>query len=577
MIDRAVGVDFGTSTSLVADREDAARAEVVPLGMQQGRYVPSVAALRDGRLVFGERAEGRPDGVIRSIKRGITQNLSTVTVPTAQGPVQVAVDDVVLGLLGEIMSRARGKHLPLEKEPVVRLGCPALWTGEQRRRLLNLARQAGLPVDHSTLVDEPVAAGVAWLSHSYLARRESPQGRVLVFDMGGGTLDIAVLDVVGGPRPDVRVLASLGVPEAGDDLDRTLAAELEAELAGRGFVIADLPDAAELRFELLHQARLAKVRLSLATTSTIPLDAGRFGGETTVTLTRARLEELFEPQLSRAEQLLWAALRAARLTEDLDPAGRGPVSVTPESLRRLGPADLAADVRYVVLAGGMSQIPVVARRLAELLPKAEVHERVGDFQPDELVVAGLADTAGYDRINLHRPAFDFVLDVDGVQRVLYEAYTPLYNPAQLALGATFLGHEWRGNYPLLPRHGTGVLRVVSPGGDPVRLAVDEEEMDGLSVAFGSRGLTFKIYCGGQVLVEDGKGRRHQLRVAHWPVVRGAGQGMRLELTRLQGASDPVVAWYYNDVERHNWRDDVVTRDTGTDEPYYLAEFDLDDH
>jgi molecular chaperone DnaK (HSP70) len=577
MIDRAVGVDFGTSTSLVADREDAARAEVVPLGLQQGRYVPSVAALRDERLVFGERAEGRPDGVIRSIKRGITEHRDKVAVPTAQGTVEVKVDDVVLGLLGEIMTRARAKHLPLEKEPVVRLGCPALWTGPQRRRLLGLARLAGLPVDHSTLVDEPVAAGVAWLSHTYLARREAPQGRVLVFDMGGGTLDVAVLDVVGGARPDVRVLASLGVPEAGDDLDRTIAAEIEAELAGRGFVLDNQPDAPELRFELLHQARLAKVRLSIDPIRTIPLDASRFGGESTTALTRARLEELFEPQLQRAEQVIWAALRAARLTEELDPTGANRMSVTPEALRRLGPADLAADVRYVVLAGGMSQIPVVARRLAELLPKAEVHERVGDFQPDELVVAGLADTAGYDRINLHRPAFDFVLDSDGghTRRTLYEAYTPLYDPVQLSLGATFLGHEWRAGRDDLPRSGAGVLRLLSPAGDRVRLAVDGEEMDGLAVSFGSRGFTFKIYCGGQILVEDGRGRRHFLRVASWPVVRGTGQGMRLELTRIQGGSDPVVAWYYNDVERHNWRDDVLTRDDDSDEPFYLAEFDAD--
>ena len=66
----------------------------------------------------------------------------------------------------------------------------------------------------------------------------------------------------------------------------------------------------------------------------------------------------------------------------------------------------------MVLAGGMSRIPAVARRLAELLPKAELHRRVGDFHADEVVVAGLADTVGYDRISLHRPSFDFVLEWD---------------------------------------------------------------------------------------------------------------------------------------------------------------------
>src|SRR5689334_25247411 len=79
MIDtRAIGVDFGTSTSLVAERDGAERAEILPLGFDlRTRYLPSVAALRGGKIVLAEQAEGRrADGVIRSIKRGITENRS---------------------------------------------------------------------------------------------------------------------------------------------------------------------------------------------------------------------------------------------------------------------------------------------------------------------------------------------------------------------------------------------------------------------------------------------------------------------------------------------------------------------
>jgi molecular chaperone DnaK (HSP70) len=558
---RAIGVDFGTSTSLVAERDGAERAEILPLGFElRTRYLPSVAALRGGKIVLAEQADSRrSDAVIRSIKRGITENREVIDVVTTDGRVQVSVDEVVLGLLTEIASRTRAQGLPLEEEPLVRLGCPAMWTGPQRRRLIGLARAAGIPVSHATLVDEPVAAGVAWLAHRYLAHRDAPEGRVLVFDMGGGTLDIAVLDVVGGEKPDVTVLAAIGLAEAGDDLDRTMVREFEADLEDRGFDLRHHPDAVELRGELLDQARSTKIALSAQLQRTVVLDAERFGGMATIEYGRVQLEEAFEPQLARAEQMVWAALRAARLTEEFAPKEGAPggaeiTAITPDELRHLGPDDLARDVKYVVLAGGMSRIPAVARRLGELLGKAELHERIGDFLSDEVVVAGLADTAGYDKISLHRPAFDFVLEWDDKQmggkqrRMLYEAYTPLYDQHQVALGNTFLGHSDHARYPQVPREGMGVIRVLSPTGDPVQLEVDHSVMDGFQVRFGGRPFSFKIYCGGTILVSDGVGKRHTMRVDTWPVVRGHDYAVKLLLTQIPEESDPMLPWYYNDPE-----------------------------
>src|SRR3954453_4365750 len=271
---RAIGVDFGTSTSLVAERDGVERAEILPLGFEmRTRFRPSVAALRGGRIALAEDAESRraSDGIIRSIKRAITEELETVPVTTADGVREVGVDEVVLGLLTEIAKRTRPQALPLDEEPLVRMGCPAMWTGPQRRRLLYLAQKAGTPASHATLVDEPVAAGVAWLSHRYLAHRESPEGRVLVFDMGGGTLDVAVLDVKGGAKPDVSVLAAIGLPEAGDDLDRRMLRDFEEELRERGFDVASHPKVAELRGELMRYARAAKVFLSVNRSWTVAL------------------------------------------------------------------------------------------------------------------------------------------------------------------------------------------------------------------------------------------------------------------------------------------------------------------
>ena len=100
----------------------------------------------------------------------------------------------------------------------------------------------------------------------------------------------------------------------------------------------------------------------------------------------------------------------------------------------------------------------------------------------------------------------------------------------------------------MAREGFGVLRVLSPTGDRVQLELDGEVMDGLRVSFGSKGFSFKIYCGGQILISDGVGRRYSMRVTNWPVVRGADYAMKLLLTQVPEESDPVVPWYYNDIE-----------------------------
>jgi len=547
---RAIGVDFGTSTSLVAERDGVERAEVLPLGFEmRTRFLPSVAALRSGRIALAEEAEGRRggDGIIRSIKRAITELRETVPVTTADGVREVAVDDVVLGLLTEIANRTRAQGLPLDEEPLVRMGCPAMWTGPQRRRLLYLARKAGIPAGHATLVDEPVAAGVAWLSHQYLARREAPEGRVLVFDMGGGTLDIAVLKVKGGPKPDVSVLAAIGLPEAGDDLDRAILRDFTDALRERGFELDGHPKETELRGELLRAAREAKVFLSVNPTRSVALTAADFGGVDGFTYTRDQLEKAFAAQLDRATQMVWASLRAARLVEEFAPVGAEQSAIGADALRALGPDQLAGDVQYVVLAGGMSRIPAVARRLAELLPKAALHERVGEFLADEVVVAGLADTVGYDRISLHRPSFDFVLEWDHgrEQRVLYEAYTPLYDQVQVARGNNFLGHSWHARYPDVAREGEGVLRVLSQTGEPVRLELDGAPMDGIPVKFGSHPFSFKIYCGGQILVSDGSGMTFGARVDRWPVVKGHDFEMKLALSTRPAEVEPPVFYPFN--------------------------------
>jgi molecular chaperone DnaK (HSP70) len=530
-----IGVDFGTSTSLLAYRVGRSPVSVAPLG-RTTRWFPSVAGFRGGTLLLGEDTDNLPtDQVIRSVKRAITRRQEVVSLPGPDGGHEVPVDYVITALLTEIVRRAESAGYPITMDQEYRLGCPAMWDGSQRQRLVDLASKAGLPMQTSTLIDEPIAAGIAWVRHRYLAHGERPRGRLLVFDMGGGTLDLAVLHVVGGDEPEISVLYATGDDHAGDLLDESIAEELTQELRQRGFDLDNSARPELFRALVLRAARDAKVNLSTVPEHRAVLPS-ILGQLPILGFSRAQLETALQPQMDRAEGLVWAALRAARLTE------RGDRSAS--ELRRLPGEVLSKDIQYVLLAGGMSRIPYVGRRIGALFPHAQVFDDAG-VAPDEAIVAGLADTAGYERLNLHRPGFDFVVEWPeaGTVRteVLYHAYTPLYEPWQAMWRDFDFGYEVTSPEFPGPRDGTGVLRVRSTSGEYLSLELDRMQMDGVHLHFGAN-CSFKIYCDGRIRLQDAV-KNLSVRVARWPVIRGAGHA-KLVLTAAEGeAPPPPTAWY----------------------------------
>lgn len=539
----AVGVDFGTSTSLVAQRPPWGTVEIMPLG-RTTTWLPSLAAVADGRLVVGEEAEdGDPQRLIRSAKRAITDRRDHVSLASERddGPGRVDADAVIAAILAEVVARAGRAGRWLSGDGELRLGCPAMWDGAQRRRLTDIAEKVGLPVRGSGLIDEPVAAGVAWLAHRHAEHGERPAGRLLVFDMGGGTLDLAVLDVAGGPQPEISVLACIGVAMAGDALDTTIARGLWEDMRREGFDLDFHPQPGLAWALLEREAAKAKVRLSRVGEHPIILPR-QLAYPKVLRYRREQLEEAFRSQFDGAENLVLAALRAALMTQQY--------SLTPAQIRAKSRSELAQGIDHVLLVGGMSRIPYVARRLGALFPHAAIHDRAG-VAPEEAVVVGLAERTGYGRINLHRPGFDFVLEWDrGRQRrVLYEAYTPLYEPWQVYNGHSELGYVKRLRFPEVPRHGAGLLRVVSLTGQPVRLSVNGRTTDGLPVAFGSHEFVFKIYCDGGIHLTDGSGRTDPLRVDIWPVLRGDDHATLALHHERQPVPDPFVPYPFNRDDR----------------------------
>lgn len=481
------GLDFGTSTIFVATGDG-----VVPIG-ESRTWMPSLVGYADdGSVLAGERAfDVDGEQQVRSIKRFITEGRNFAQLDTPTGIRDIRVDELIVGMLREAVRRAQANGVKFNKGGVL-LGCPAMWDGPQRRRLHDLAVRAGLDVTMASLVDEPVAAGIAWLSRQSKLKAKT---RIVVFDMGGGTLDLAVIEAGGRGNDDMSVLAALGVAEAGNFLDQKLAEDLEYVLATQGVDIRTLERPRRARARLLHAARDVKIILSSVPEVDVKLPRREFG-IASMPYRREQLNEVFSPQMDRAEQYLITALRVARLP--------GAADGSAFDIARVPVQELTRDVDVVVLSGGMSRVPYVAERLGQLFGEGTRIE-FACAEPDNAVALGLAKASKYGRINKYRPAFDIVVSWDSgrEQRTVYEAFTPLVEMRQIAEGSTDLRYIRTGRQLKLPGRGKGVLRVVSHSGEKTGARLNGSKLDGFPVAFGD--FEFSISPDGRIHLSDGEG------------------------------------------------------------------------
>jgi len=327
-----------------------------------------------------------------------------------------------------------------------------------------------------------------------------------VFDMGGGTLDVAVLSVAGGARPRVDVLAAAGVGIGGDALDTELARDIAGELAGHGVDVLR-HERPELAWALLERAaRDTKTRLSHVEEDALVLPAP-LGYPRPVHVDRVRLERALRGQMDGAETLALSALRAARATRE---------RLTAAQLRAIGRDSLTADVDVVLLTGGMSRVPYLGRRLAGLFPRARLDRDAG-VGADETVAAGLADASGYADVTLPRPTFDVTLEHERGRVTLYEAFTPVFPAWEIYSGYSSPGYEVWLRPADLPATGEGRLRLSTLYGREIRVEVDGRP--GLpAVRFGPEGVLFRLGSDATVELRDGLGARTALKVDGWPVI-----------------------------------------------------------
>ncbi|MEX5635956.1 Hsp70 family protein [Parafrankia sp. FMc2] len=344
-----LGVDLGTTFTAVATGRPG-RLEMVSLG-SRSTAVPSVAfATAEGQLLTGDAAERRagqePERAAREFKRRLGDPTPMLLGGTPFAPA---------ALLAAALRDAVAAAVRLEGAPPARvvLSRPAVWGPYRLEQFEQVPQLAGLA--EVELVTEPVAAATA-----YAERRNLSDGDVLaVYDLGGGTFDSAIVLQEGGR------LRLLGTPEGvewlgGVDFDEAVLRHVDEELGGAVTAADPGTDALALT-RLRHECVLAKEALTFDEETAIPVFLS--GARRQVRLTRARFEELAAPAVTATVEGLRRALESADVT----------------------PGDLTA----VLLAGGSSQIPLVARTVEKEFGRPVLI----DIHPKHVVALGAAQIA----------------------------------------------------------------------------------------------------------------------------------------------------------------------------------------
>ncbi|HWR40610.1 MAG TPA: molecular chaperone DnaK [Patescibacteria group bacterium] len=370
---KVVGIDLGTTNSVIAVLEGERPAVIA--NTEGGRTTPSVVAFRDNneRLV-GQLAKRQavlnPTKTFASVKRFIGRRPNEVTdemklvpyqITTGNDMLKFRVDDKTFApeeisalVLRKLVDDA-AKYLG-EKVTDAVITVPAYFNDAQRQATKDAGRIAGLNV--LRIINEPTAAALAYGLDK--KRNET----ILVFDLGGGTFDVSVLEVGDGV---FEVKSTHGDTHlGGDDFDKALVDWLAAEFKRDNGI--DLLNDKQALQRLTEGAEKAKIELSTVTETSVnlPFISADAAGprHLDIKLSRAKFEELTRPLVERCREPVEKALADAKLS--------------------------AKDIDEIILVGGSSRIPAVQRLVRSLTGK-DPNQSVN---PDEVVAVGAAIQAG---------------------------------------------------------------------------------------------------------------------------------------------------------------------------------------
>ena len=348
---KIIGIDLGTTNSCVAVLEGG-EAKVIA-NAEGERTTPSVVAFKDGKIIVGGAAKRQmvinPD-TIRSIKR----LMGTDKKVKANGK-EYTPEEVSAMILGDLKKTAES-YLGEKVDRAV-ITVPAYFNDAQRQATKNAGKIAGLTVER--IINEPTAASLAY----GLDKQEQTQ-TILVYDLGGGTFDVSILELGDGV---FEVKSTSGNNHlGGDDYDQRIVDFLVEEIKNEHGV--DLSGDKIAMQRLQDAAEKAKKDLSGMTMTQISLPFLAQGKDGVIN---------FETSLSRA--------KFESLTDDLTESTLEPVR------KALKDAKLSAsDIDKVLLVGGSTRIP----KVQELIKKELGKEPSKGVNPDEVVAMGAAIQGG---------------------------------------------------------------------------------------------------------------------------------------------------------------------------------------
>ncbi|MHA0035539.1 molecular chaperone DnaK [Deinococcus sp. PESE-13] len=372
---KAVGIDLGTTNSVIAVMEGG-RPEVI-VNAEGGRTTPSVVAYKGDEILVGQIARRQaalnPAATLFEVKRFIGRRWDEVKEEAARSPFTVkegpsgsvrievngkdlAPEQVSAEVLRKLVSDASAKLGNKITDAVITV--PAYFDNSQREATRQAGEIAGLNV--LRVINEPTAAALA-----YGLERKGNE-TVLVFDLGGGTFDVTILELGDGV---FEVKSTAGDTHLGGaDFDYRIVDWLAGEFQKEHNF--DLRKDKQALQRLIEAAEKAKIDLSNASETSISLPFITFDPETRTpmhlerSLSRAKFEELTADLLRRVRQPVEQALSDAKLS--------------------------AGDINEVILVGGSTRIPAVKRIVQDLVGKTP-NESVN---PDEAVALGAAVQAG---------------------------------------------------------------------------------------------------------------------------------------------------------------------------------------
>jgi molecular chaperone DnaK len=372
---KIIGIDLGTTNSVVAVMEGG--EPTVITNSEGGRTTPSVVAFtKDGSRLVGQVAKRQavtnPENTVYSIKRFMGRRFDEVTEETKQVPYKVkpaGSGDVrieaggkewsppeISAIILQKMKQSAEDYLGQKVDKAV-ITVPAYFNDAQRQATKDAGKIAGLEV--MRIVNEPTAAALAY------GLDKKKDETIAVFDFGGGTFDISILEVGEGV---VEVKSTNGDTHlGGDDIDERLTEWIIEEFKKDQGI--DLSNDKMALQRLKEASEKAKIELSstMETEINLPFVTADQSGpkHLAMKLTRAKFEQLAEPILGRLKSPVEQAIKDAGLQ--------------------------ASKIDEVVLVGGSTRIPKVQQMVKDLFAGKEPNKSVN---PDEVVAIGAAVQAG---------------------------------------------------------------------------------------------------------------------------------------------------------------------------------------